>query len=263
MGIFDSVVQQAKHSLGLSEAKASGLVAALLQLMISPSTGGLGGFLGKFRNAGFGALVDSWILRGNNNPISNAQVVSALGSDTIREVADKAGVDRDKATTAIANILPGMIDTLTPDGEIPDESSIMSRVGSFLSNWGGSIAGGFGAAAAAVGNSANRVAYDSYSNSSGGGSILRWLLPLLLLGLLVALGFWFCGRGATPTANVNANVNSNANRSVNANSTAKVVESSFKIEAKDGKYVITGIVPDDATKKKVADALTSQDGVSK
>jgi uncharacterized protein YidB (DUF937 family) len=78
MGIFDSIVQQAKHSLGLSEAKASGLVAALLQLITNRSTGGFGGFIGRFRDAGLGALVDSWITRGANNPISNAQVVSAL-----------------------------------------------------------------------------------------------------------------------------------------------------------------------------------------
>lgn len=260
MGIFDSIVQQAKHSLGLSEAKASGLVAALLQLITNRSTGGFNGFIDRFRNAGLSTLVDSWINRGSNSPISNAQVVSALGSDTIRSLANEAGVDSDKATSAISSILPGMVDTLTPDGRIPDEASLMSQVGTFISKWGSSLSGAFGATAASVGSSANRAAYDRKPESSGGGSFLRWLLPLLLLGLLVALGFWFCGRGTTPaTSNLNTNVNTNVNRSANTN-TAKVVDSSFKIEAKDGKYVITGVVPDEATKKKIADSLTAQYG---
>ncbi|MEO6590175.1 MAG: OmpA family protein, partial [Pyrinomonadaceae bacterium] len=98
-----------------------------------------------------------------------------------------------------------------------------------------------------------------FSDDDGGNkSPLSWLLPLLLLGLLVILGFWFCGKSA-PVATTNANINK-GNVVTNTNATAKMADSSFRIEAKDGKYTVSGVVPDQATLDKIKTALTAQYG---
>ena len=69
----------------------------------------------------------------------------------------------------------------------------------------------------------------------------------------------FCGRG-TPVANVNANVNANRPVNANANTTARTVDSSFKIAANDGKYTVTGVVPDQKTVDQIKAKLDAQFG---
>ncbi len=64
---------------------------------------------------------------------------------------------------------------------------------------------------------------------------------------------------------VNANVNANANRPANSNINAsgvKTIDSSFSIKADNGKYTVTGVVPDEATRKQIVDALTAQYGAA-
>lgn len=272
MALFDSVINDVKGKFGIGADKSGALVAALLGLI---AQGGFGGFLDKFRNAGLGNLVSSWISRGDNTPLTNDQVETALGRDAVDSIAADAGVDRKTATAALGGIIPSIVDKLTPDGEVPDEQGLMSKIGGFLSDWGGAVtgavAGGVGAAAAAASGAADRVgdAVGSVGSrvsgtaervgdsiESGGGSVLRWLLPLLLLGLLVLLGFWFCGR-TTPTLPLNANANANR---ANTNMAARTVDSSFKIEAKDGKYTVSGVVPDQRTLDEIKAKLNAQFG---
>jgi uncharacterized protein YidB (DUF937 family)/outer membrane protein OmpA-like peptidoglycan-associated protein len=240
MALFDSIIGSSIEKFGLSKESSGGLLAALVGLIADPKSGGFGGFLDKFRNAGLGSAVDSWITTGDNGPLSDNQVESALGAEAIGNFADQAGVDRGTATSALAGMIPGVVDTLTPDGEVPDEASLLTRIGGFLSDWGGAIggavAGGVGAAAAMAGGAADKagaaagVVGDRVSgavrnvgntfdtDTGGSGSILKWLLPLLLLLLLIALGWMFCGRGTAPTGNTNANVNANrTNANANAN----------------------------------------------
>mgnify|MGYP001233835005 CR=1 FL=1 len=257
MALFDSIIGSSIEKFGLSKESASGLLAALVELIADPKSGGFGGFLDKFRNAGLGSAVDSWITTGDNGPLSDTQVESALGAEAIGDFADRAGVDRGTATSALAGMIPGVVDTLTPDGEVPDEASLLTRIGGFLSDWGGAIggavAGGVGAVAAMAGGAADKVgdtagaARDKVSGAIGGvsnafdadssdsGSILKWLLPLLLLLLLIALGWMFCGRGNVPATNVNANANANrtntnSNR-VNANANANAAPSNTNAAA--------------------------------
>ncbi len=226
MALFDSIIGYASDKFGLSKEKAGGLLAALLGLIADPQSGGFMGFIDRFRNAGLGDTVNSWITTDANTPISNEQVESALGEDTIGTVGQQSGVDRSTATAAIAGMLPQVVDTLTPDGEVPDENGLLGRIGGFLSDRGGAaagvVAGGAATAGSAYGKGKDAVkgglksvrSEADQATDGGSGSMINWLLPLILLGLLVILGLWFCGRSPAPTAPVNVNANvasSNAN----------------------------------------------------
>ena len=302
MSMFDSIIGEAGEKFNLG-GKTGTLLSALLAMMTNKSGGGFGGFLEKFNQAGLGDTVASWIGSGSNTPVSNEQLESALGADTIQNIADQAGTDYDTTASATAYMTPRVVDALTPDGVVPQDGDLLSRIGGYLTGGiGGAALGGLGTAAAmtggipdkvgatvgdafdatkntvggginAVGDTAGKVGdkFGSAMNSvsdrldgdgdGGGGSMLKWLLPLLLLGLLAALGYMFCGK-STPVVTTNSNVNANGNKAVvtNGNSTAKAVDSSFSIKADNGKYVVTGVVPDEATKKQIMDALTAQYG---
>lgn len=78
--------------------------------------GGLQGLMAKFQDAGIGSMVSSWISTGPNPPISAAQVKQVLGDDLPR-VAEQAGTDTNSAAIGIAQVLPSLIDQLTPNGE--------------------------------------------------------------------------------------------------------------------------------------------------
>jgi uncharacterized protein YidB (DUF937 family) len=63
-------------------------------------------------------------------------VHQALGSDTVKALAAKAGISPDVAGPAIAKLLPTIVDKLTPNGQVPDHSNVMSMVGGLLKNLG-------------------------------------------------------------------------------------------------------------------------------
>ena len=261
--MFESIVNAAREKFQLGD-KAGTLLAALLGLI---AENGFGGFLERFNSTGLGDTVSSWINVGDNSPLSGAQVNSALGATTVNELAAKAGLDSSATSSALGYMIPQVVDTLTPDGTIPEEAGLLSRIGGYLREFGG-------AAGATVGGAANRVGaadnigdrtkaavnrVDDAIDHDSGNSVLKWLLPLLLLLGLIILGFWFCNRTPTTTVtNVNANVNRSVNTTTNANVSA--VDSSFSIKADNGKYTVSGVVSDEATKKKIVDTLTAEYG---
>ncbi len=296
--MFESIISEAQKKLNLGD-KAGGLLSTLLALMVNKADGGFSGFLERFKTAGLGDTAASWIGSGANTPISNEQVESVYGERTLKDISENVGLDYATTTSATALMTPHIVDTLTPEGVVPTESDLLSRIGGFLGGIGGAAAGAFGTMGAMANDTVDRIGTaaggtvdaggivvgdgidavgtnakivgDRVSNSiyqvgdstdgSDGNSILKWLIPLLLLGLMVVLGFMFCGKSTPTTTVTNVNVNANVNRAnTNVNTAVKTVDSNFSIKADNGKYTVSGVVPDEATRKQIMDALTAQYG---
>jgi uncharacterized protein YidB (DUF937 family) len=68
--------------------------------------------------------------------VTSDQIHQVLGSEQVTALAAKAGISPDVAGTAIAQILPGLVDKLTPNGEVPAHNSVMDMVGGLLQNLG-------------------------------------------------------------------------------------------------------------------------------
>jgi uncharacterized protein YidB (DUF937 family) len=96
------------------------LLQSIIGMMNNPETGGLTGMVEKFKSKGLGGVVESWISAGQNQPISAEQVQQALGSEHIQRIADKIGAPKEEVAGGMANLLPEVIDKLTPDGKIPE-----------------------------------------------------------------------------------------------------------------------------------------------
>ena len=106
--------------------------------------GGLGGLLEAFTKNGMGAQADSWQSTGANLPINADQLSQVLGSlgggagagglgDILGQLAGQAGVSREDAAGHLTDILPNLVDKLTPNGQVGDTSgmdlgSIMQQV---------------------------------------------------------------------------------------------------------------------------------------
>ena len=117
MAAFDKLIEEigSQYSLG---PKASPLVHETLGL-ISGQPGGIGGFLDRFKAAGFAAEVASWSGGTEVVPLSGQEVEEALGSGVIGEIAKKADISQSFARTIMGYAIPKIIVLLAQGAAVP------------------------------------------------------------------------------------------------------------------------------------------------
>ena len=81
--------------------------------------GGLGGLLDKLQKGGLNDVVNSWVGSGQNQPVSHNQLGPALGPDIIKALAQRSGLSEQEITKQLSQVLPGVVDKLTPAGRLP------------------------------------------------------------------------------------------------------------------------------------------------
>ena len=82
--------------------------------------GGLNNLIGQFASKGLGDVINSWVGTGKNLPVSGDQLHNILGKDTIGQLASKVGMDNHSFTSQLSNLLPQVVDKLTPEGKVPE-----------------------------------------------------------------------------------------------------------------------------------------------
>jgi uncharacterized protein YidB (DUF937 family) len=140
MGLLDSVLGAAMGGaqqqggglgnilgsmLGGGQQGGGGLNSQLINAAIGMlgndgQQGGLGGLVAKFQQAGMGDAMNSWVGSGENHAVDGDQMTSALGQDTISDLASKLGMSHGDAAGQLSQILPGLINHLTPGGQAPE-----------------------------------------------------------------------------------------------------------------------------------------------
>lgn len=80
---------------------------------------GLGGLLERFRQGGQGKIIDSWIGTGPNEPVSPGQLENTLGPNIIKTLAERSGMSEQELLRQLSEVLPGIVDKLTPKGRLP------------------------------------------------------------------------------------------------------------------------------------------------
>ena len=159
MGLLDSVLGSVMNQQGGQSAGGAGtsgglggglggligLVASnpqLLQVITAMLSntggeGGLGGLIGKFQRAGLGDTIASWVGSGPNQKVSPGQMSDALGEGTLSQIAAQLGLSPDAAAGQLSEVLPKVIDHLTPDGQVPagglgNNGDLMGMLGGLL-----------------------------------------------------------------------------------------------------------------------------------
>jgi uncharacterized protein YidB (DUF937 family) len=111
--------------------------AAIGMLGNDGAQGGLGGLVTKFQEAGLGDAMSSWIGTGANQSVDGDQITQALGSDTVGNIAAKLGINQSDVAGQLSQILPGLINHLTPNGQAPEgglgnSGDLMGMLGGLL-----------------------------------------------------------------------------------------------------------------------------------
>ncbi|UCV28180.1 YidB family protein [Ferribacterium limneticum] len=124
MGLLDSVVG------ALAGGQSGGdnpLLNIVMQLINNPQTGGLGGLVQSFQQGGLGNIVNSWVSTGQNLPISAEQIQEILGGGQLQNIASQLGVSTEQASGSLADLLPQVVDKLTPNGQLPEGGDLLAQ----------------------------------------------------------------------------------------------------------------------------------------
>jgi len=136
MGLLDQIGGALSGALGQGQAGGTaaggGLVAALLPQVLAMlrQPGALDNIANGFRSAGLENVLQSWLGTGQNLPISGDQVKQVLGSGNVADLGARAGLNESDASNALANLLPQLVDKLTPNGKLPSEGDLGSTLSS-------------------------------------------------------------------------------------------------------------------------------------
>jgi uncharacterized protein YidB (DUF937 family) len=139
MGLLDSVLGAVSGKTeGSGGANALvGILGGLLQ-----QSGGLQGLANKFSQGGCGNAFSSWVGLGDNKSVSSDQIQNCLGSDHVKALAEKMGIDPAQASTLLAEFLPKVVDKLTPTGKVDPnadhEQGLAALIPSLLQTFAGS-----------------------------------------------------------------------------------------------------------------------------
>jgi len=63
---------------------------------------------------------------GQNQPIDANDLGRALGPAVIREIAQRTGMDEQELLKQLSTALPGVVDKLTPGGQVPSHRQVAS-----------------------------------------------------------------------------------------------------------------------------------------
>jgi len=138
MGLLDSI-------LGAVSGKTdgSGGAAQLIGVLggLLAQSGGLQGLANKFAQSGQGNAFQSWVGMGENQPISSDQIQKALGSEQVKALAEKMGIDPAQASNFLADYLPKIVDKLTPEGKVDPAADHQQGLAALLPSLLQSLAG--------------------------------------------------------------------------------------------------------------------------
>ena len=88
--------------------------------------------MSAFQKGGLGDAMSSWVGGGPNKPVDPSALAGVLGNDTLSQFARHAGIDAGQTSSVLAGVLPGLINHLTPQGQVPEANSLEGTLGSLL-----------------------------------------------------------------------------------------------------------------------------------
>lgn len=124
MGLLDQVVGA---MAGGQSGGNNALLETVMKMVSDPQNGGLQGLIQSFQQGGLGDIVNSWVSKGQNLPISAEQLQSVLGGSSLGNIASQLGMNQEEASGSLASMLPQLIDSLTPNGEVPQSNDLMAQ----------------------------------------------------------------------------------------------------------------------------------------
>lgn len=98
--------------------------------------GGLGDILAQVQRAGFGEQAASWVGTGANRPIPPDAMSQIFGREGLEQISRQAGLSEEDASRGLSELLPEVVDRVTPGGDVPDLDALSSTVADLARRFG-------------------------------------------------------------------------------------------------------------------------------
>jgi uncharacterized protein YidB (DUF937 family) len=87
-------------------------------------SGGLSELVQRLQQSGLGDVVQSWVGSGPNRDISPEEVHQAIGPQTVDRLSQQTGISHSALLPLLAQVLPLIVDRLTPNQRIPNQTEV-------------------------------------------------------------------------------------------------------------------------------------------
>ena len=119
--MLEKLISEALQAVtgGAPASNGSPLAQILASLLNNNQGGGLAGLVEQFTRSGLGPQIQSWISTGQNMPVLPDQLAQVFGQGRMQQMAEQAGMDPQQLGHQMAEVLPQVVDRLTPQGQLP------------------------------------------------------------------------------------------------------------------------------------------------
>lgn len=124
MGLLDDVLGMAGMGNTAQSPQHAGTLSMIMDFINSPQVGGIAGLQKMFEEKGLGSVVSSWIGTGENQSISPDVLHNVLQGGALQNLAAKSGIDPAQLSGMFSQLLPHVVDKLTPNGQVPDSGAL-------------------------------------------------------------------------------------------------------------------------------------------
>lgn len=121
MGLLDQIAGALGGQMGGGSGQNQ--MMQLVMQLLQNHPGGLQGLIEQFTRAGLGSQAASWVGTGQNLPISAEDLMKVFGGGggQLQDMLSKLGMQQNEAMGGLAQVLPGVVDRLTPNGSVQDD----------------------------------------------------------------------------------------------------------------------------------------------
>lgn len=127
MGLFGRILNALTN-----ENKAQGVNYTQIFQWVEQQ-GGLHAIIDKFQKSPLADMASSWVGTGENHPITSDHISQIFSSPAITQLGEMLGVNSSTASTLLAQVLPNIINTASPDGEVSPAISLTDIAAKLLS----------------------------------------------------------------------------------------------------------------------------------
>jgi uncharacterized protein YidB (DUF937 family) len=91
--------------------------------------GGVAALLKRIQNQGYGAQANSWVATGANRDLDEHAIHELVGQQELEQLSQQTGVPQHELAHGFAEILPEVVDQLTPAGTLTPEADALLEDG--------------------------------------------------------------------------------------------------------------------------------------
>ena len=128
MGLLEdlasAVLGGGARSSGVSNDQAGALIKSILESLGGDDDDGVEGLRRRFQQGGAGDVFGSWVGTGANQPIGADILSQVLKGHPLEQAPQRAGIGGAAGAAILAQLLPVLIDKVTPNGQVPERPKL-------------------------------------------------------------------------------------------------------------------------------------------